>query len=330
VTRRLVISLCVVAALASAQQQSAPPNSGPVSPPASATAGQTDVLAVNDQIAISATDVEGMSDRPFRIEPDGTVTLPLIGKMRAEGLTLDQFRKDLLERLAVYVKTPRVSVAVLAERRDTIVVSGSFKNPGIHPLPARRSLLDVVSSVGGLQSNSAKIRITRRIERGKIPLPSATMDAEGRFSAVVINFTRLVGNPGSPEDIGIVAEDILSTDPPGTVYLTGEVMKSGPFQLDNRESIGVTELISMAGGFNREAAPSRAKVLRTILNGSKRAEIPVDVASILDGRSFDFPVQDSDIVVIPRAKGKGAAAKTALKYVVPGLVSTVIYVAVRR
>ena len=122
----------------------------------------------------------------------------------------------------------------------------------------------------------------------------------------------------------------MSAAPAGTVYLTGEVLKTGAFELADRDSIGVTELISQAGGFGRDAAPDKAKILRQILNGSKRAEIQVNLESILDGQTVDFPVLPNDIVVVPRTKGKGTAFKSALRYVVPTLATTLIYVALRR
>jgi protein involved in polysaccharide export with SLBB domain len=40
-------------------------------------------LSVNDQLVISATSVEGIGDKPYRVDADGTLTLPLVGKVRA-------------------------------------------------------------------------------------------------------------------------------------------------------------------------------------------------------------------------------------------------------
>lgn len=289
-----------------------------------------DVLRVNDQLMISASEVPGMSDKPYRVEPDGTVTLPLVGKIRAEGLTADQFRNELIDQFKIYVRNPAVTVqpvqTVLAQNGDTIVVSGAFRNPGIHPLPSRRTLLYVVSEVGGLQPNAgAIIKVLRRPERGRIPLPSALEDPVSKISTVTINFNRLMENPAAPENILIEANDILTAEPAGSVFLTGEVLRPGAVALTDRESIGVTELVSQAGGFNRDAAPEKAKILRQILNGSKRAEIPVDIRSILDGHAFDFAVQANDIVVIPRRKGGGAAVRTALMWVAPVAMSAALY-----
>ena len=289
-----------------------------------------ETLAVNDQVIISTNDVAGIGDKPIRIDLDGTVTLPLVGKIRAEGLTIEQFQKELVDQLRVYVRSPQVSVKLLAARSGSILVSGAFKNPGVYSLPARRPLLEVLSIVGGLQPNAARmIKITRRLDRGGIPLPSAIEDPVLKVSTATVNLNRLVENPGAAEDIFIEPSDVLSAETAGTVYLTGEVLRAGAFELVDRDSVGVAELISQAGGFSREAAPDKSKVLRQILNGSKRAEIPVNLVSILDGRTVDFPVLPNDIVVVPRSKGKSAAIKSVLRIAVPTVVTTLIYVAIR-
>ena len=297
---------------------------------ANPTPRSKDILAVNDLIVVSAKDVEGIGEKPFRIELDGSVTLPLVGKIRAAGLTIDQFEKELSGQLSTFLRSPQVSVRRLSARADTILVAGAFKNPGIYALPERRTLLDVVSAVGGLQPNAGRtIKITRRLERGRIPWAAAVEDPETKVSVATVNLSRLLENPSAQEEVIIEPQDVLSASPATVVFLTGEVLKAGPFELAGRDSIGMTELISLAGGFGREAAPEKVKILRPILNGAKRSEVPVDMKRILEGRASDFPVLANDIVVVPRAKGKARVLKAAVLYVVPALATSLIYVALR-
>jgi polysaccharide export outer membrane protein len=287
-------------------------------------------LAVNDQLVILASDVDGIGDRPFRVELDGTVTLPLVGRVRALGLTVEQFEKELVGQLGSYVRSPRVSVKRLATRADTIVVAGAFRNPGVHPLSERRPLLDVLSAVGGLQPNAARtIKITRRFT-GRNPLPSAVVDPETGASTATVNVSRLIEDPSARDDIVVEPHDVLFAGPAGVVFLTGEVLRPGSFELAERDSFGVTELVSLAGGWGRDAAPDKTKILRPILNGSRRAEIPVNVKSILDGRLADFRVLPNDIVIVPRSKGKARAFRSVAMYIVPTLATTLVYVALRR
>jgi polysaccharide export outer membrane protein len=325
----------VSVALCQQPRESPPPALSQAAEPGQKGTAVKDVLRINDQLIIFASDVPGMNDRPLRIEPDGTVTLPLVGRVRAEGLTVDEFRKELVDQFKVYVRSPQVSVKLLlaeaATAADTIVIAGAFRNPGVHALAGRRTLLQVVSEVGGLQPNAGTtIKVTRRLDRGRLPLPSGTEDPVSNVSTAIINYNRLIGNPAGPENLIVEPNDILSADPAGSVFLTGEVLRPGPFGLNERESVGLTELVSQAGGFSRDAAPEKTKILREILNGTKRAEITVDIRSILDGRSFDFPVQSNDIVVVPRRRGTGTVLRSVVLYAVPIVTSAVLYSTLRR
>ena len=288
-------------------------------------------LTINDQLTILASDIDGIGDRPFRVELDGTVTLPLVGKVRALGLTVEQFEKELIAQLGAFVRSPRVTVKRLAARADTIVVAGAFKNPGFHTLSERRTLLEVLLAVGGLQPNAARtITITRRLDGGRNPLPYAVEDLQAGVSTATVNVSRLMENPGAPDDTIIEPNDVLFAGPAGVVFLTGEVLRPGSFELAERDSFSVTELISLAGGLGKDAAPDKAKILRPILNGSRRAEIPVDVKSILDGRLAEFRILPNDMVVVPRARGRARAVKSVLRYVVPTVATALIYVALRK
>jgi polysaccharide biosynthesis/export protein len=287
-------------------------------------------LAVGDQLQIAVADVQGLSDAPLKIEQDGTVTLPLVGKVRAEGLTVDQLRRDLTDRYSVYVRNPRVDVKLVTEQSQSIVVAGAFKSPGIYPLRGPRPLLEVISAVGGLAPNAGRtVRITRRIGAGRNPLPAAIEDLNAGVNVATVSVARLAENPSLRDSVIVEPEDIIFANPVGQVFLTGEVLKPGPFELGGKDSFGLAELIALGGGLGREAAPDKAKILRPILNDSRRAEIPVDVKAILGGTKSDFRVLPNDVVFVPRSKGKGKAVQKALLWAAPAVVTSLIYVALR-
>ena len=64
------------------------------------------------------------------IRPDGKVSLPLIGDVRAEGLTADELAKNITERYKEYKDNPAVSVSVKAVNSYKIFVLGEVKTPG--------------------------------------------------------------------------------------------------------------------------------------------------------------------------------------------------------
>ena len=69
---------------------------------------------------------------------------------------------------------PQVTVTVVQFSSEPLFFVGAFKAPGIYPLQGRRTLVEMMSSIGGLQPNaSRRIKVTRRKEFGEIPLPNA-------------------------------------------------------------------------------------------------------------------------------------------------------------
>src|SRR5690349_5986627 len=150
--RPLVLWLGVATALLSAQQPIrqqpglSPTNPQPQAPNSTGSLRPTYVLGPGDQVAIRAFEVEEISDKPFRIDSEGDVNLPILGKVHADGRTVEQFEADLVERLKTIVKNPQVSVNVVEFRSEPVFVTGAFKSTGIYPLQGRRSLLEVITA----------------------------------------------------------------------------------------------------------------------------------------------------------------------------------------
>ena len=290
------------------------------------------VLGPNDQILIRAVEVEEIGDKPFRIEEDGTINLPVVGRVRAGGLTVQQFETELVNRLRTYVKNPLVTVNIVQFRSEPVFFVGAFKTPGIYPLQGRRTLVEMLTAVGGLQPNaSRRIKLTRRSEFGKIPLPNAQADREGKASTVEISMGSLRENVNPAEDVVLQPFDVISVERAEMVYITGEVGKVGAFELGERDSMSVIQVLTLAGGLTPEAAPKKARILRPILNTSRRAEIPIDLRRVLEGKANDFPLLPNDVLVIPR-NGRRVFWSRAVVYLVPvagALATTLIYVAVR-
>lgn len=260
----------------------------------------TYVLGVGDQITIRAFEVEEISDKPYRIESDGNINLPILGRLHAAGLTVEQLEAELTQRLKSLVKNPQVTINVVQFRSEPVFLVGAFKAPGIYPLDGGRTLVEMLTGIGGLQPNaSRRIKVTRRIEFGMIPLPNATLDSDGKTSSVEISIGSLRDNVNPKEDIQLQPFDVISVPQAEMVYVNGDVGKVGGIELGERDSISVTQLITMAGGLGKDAAPEKTRVLRPILDSSRRAEIPINLKKILDGSASDFPLLPNDVLYVP-------------------------------
>src|SRR4051794_18145747 len=70
------------------------------------------VLGPNDEIVIIAVDAEEIANKPVRIGIGGDINLPMVGRIRASGLTVQQLENEIAERLKVYIRRPQVSLSV--------------------------------------------------------------------------------------------------------------------------------------------------------------------------------------------------------------------------
>jgi polysaccharide export outer membrane protein len=326
VIRLMLFGSLAVSALVA--QQSATPTPDKTETPADPLR-PTYVLGPGDQISIRAFEVEEISTT-FRIDSEGEINLPTLGKVHAGGLTVEQFEHELADRLKTLVRNPQVSVSVVQFRSEPIFLQGAFKAPGIYTLQGRRTLREMLASSGGLQSNaSRRITVTRHLEMGTIPLPNAVVDEARKLSTVEINISKLRDNLNPVEDIVLQPLDTITVDKAELVYANGEVTRVGGIELGERDSISTTQFLSMIGGLGKDAAPDKARVLRPVLNTSKRAEIPVNLKKILAGKESDFPLLPNDVLYVPKAS-RGGRALGQMGIVVIPVATGLIYVLASR
>jgi protein involved in polysaccharide export with SLBB domain len=101
----------------------------------------------------------------------GTITMPLIGAVRIEGLTTDQAAASITRDLADgYLVNPQVSVSIEARIRRTVTILGQAQRPGVFELlPHRRlTVVEAIGMAGGVTriANPRKIQLKRAAPGG--------------------------------------------------------------------------------------------------------------------------------------------------------------------
>jgi len=280
----------------------APQNAPPVQQLPPDTVRPNYVLGPNDQVLIRAPEAEELDNRPFRIDGDGNVNLPLVGRIHAAGMSLQEFEADLVRRLREYIREPQVFVTVSQFRSEPVFFVGLFVRPGIYPLQGNRTLMEMLSSVGGLlQTADRHITVTRHEEYGPIPLPDAIVDPEKKVSTVEINLGSLRQNMNPAENILLQPYDVISVGRAEMVYVNGEVGRVGGVELAERDSISIAQALSQSGGFGRDANREKVRILRPILGTNRRYAIEVNAKLLFEGKGLDLPLLPGDIVYVPRS-----------------------------
>ena len=299
------------------------------SAPAAATAGKLlpseYALGPGDQITINALEAEEISGKPLLIESSGNIEVPLIGRVHAADLTVEQLQEELTTRLKTYVKDPQVSVNVTEMHSQPVSIIGSVASPGVHQLEGRKTLVEMLSLAGGVRQDAGyDLKITRKLEFGQIPLPSANPDPTGQFSIADVRLRDIMEAKNPEQNILIMPHDIISVPRAEMVYVIGDVMKTGSIVLGDQKEVSVLQALSMAGGLGKTARPRDAKILRPVSGSATRVEVPVDLKAVLAGKTTDISMHAEDMLFVPTSGAKSAAVQT-MQAVIGSGIGAIIY-----
>lgn len=270
------------------------------------------VLGPDDQIAIHIVDMDEISDKPVRVDPNGYVDLPLVGRVRAAGSTVEQFKVNLTKVVKRFVTEPQISVNVTEYKSQSVSIIGAVNSPGVHQLSSPKRLIEVLSLAGGMRPEAgSKLRLTRQAEWGMLPLPGAKRDQSGQFSTAELNMDELTSSKHPAENIRIYPNDIISVAKAELVYVVGEVKKAGGFTLQSHETMSLLQAVSLAEGLQPNASAKKAKIIRPAGAHGEVNEIAVDLRGIMQGRTPDMTLHANDVLFVPNNVPRSAGLRAA-------------------
>ncbi len=284
----------------------------PAGPPPAAATSPSYILGPDDVIAIKAMDADEINAAALRVDSNGFISLPLLGRVPAGGSSVERLEKEIATRLQKYVRSPVVAVNVVEYRSQPVSVCGSRRparrSPAGRPEDARRDPCE-----GG----------RRPARGGKHHQDHATFGMGPDTPAVgdhrpIGAVQRGAGQPAkhhagqsSPEqNILIKPNDVISVPKADIVYVIGEVKKPGGFTLSERSSVSGVRALAMADGLTPIAAPHKAVIIRQP-PGREPIQIPVNLKEILNGKQRDVEVLPDDILFIPTNVAKNACHEDA-------------------
>ena len=241
-------------------------------------------IGVEDILQVS---VWGNNDLSVHVpvRPDGMISMPLVGDVKAEGLTPYELKKNLEKDLTQFVKAPIVTVIVTAINSCRVYILGEGASKiqnaggagggegaaapggvttGQFPLRRNTTLLQLIAQIGAL---------------GDTDFKNAYLLRDGQKLAV--NFAKLIYNQDVSEDIKIECNDTIYL--PGgfntRIRVTGAVRVPGTFAY----TPGMTALdaVLAAGGFTDYANQNNVIVVRT--EGNSITEIKAKLKDVVNG-----------------------------------------------
>ncbi len=241
-------------------------------------------LVVGDELLIESEEDEKLTRGDLRdglvIQPDGTITLRLIGQVHAAGQTVDQLRSVINERYKKFYVDPAIDV--------TPVNTGT----------AASRIREAISGTGGFDPQQIAQTIT---PSGEIRLPRiGSIQAQGLTldelkEEINLRYDEVVG--------GLEVEPSLQAQAPHNIYVLGEVNKPGRFNLDNSPTT-VLGSIAMAGGHISGANLRQVVIFRRGDNW-ELLSTQLDLRGAILGREAhpcdEIWVRDGDVIIVPAA-----------------------------
>ncbi|TWU29368.1 polysaccharide biosynthesis/export family protein [Bythopirellula polymerisocia] len=249
-------------------------------------------LEVGDRIRVESltadsgggtADAEGGSSgdrisRELVIQPDGTISLPLLGQVRAARMTVDGLRQYLEQRYQKYYKVPAITVT---------------------PIEVNTRLNDLIESVDA-RFGAGGLRLTLTVTpAGKLYMPGL-----GVIYAQGLTLEELRNEIDARYDAAIPGVDVtpvLQQRAPRYCYVLGEVPRPGQFELKGPTTL--MGAIAMAGGWNTGANLRQVVVFRRGDDWRLMATM-LDIKGALyarrPGPADEIWLNDSDIIVLPK------------------------------
>ena len=114
------------------------------------------VIGPEDVLAISVWHEAELS-RLVPVRPDGKISLPLVGDLKASGLTPHELEAELAKGLDAYIHKPQVTVIIQEVNSHKFYILGEVQRPGSYPLSPNMTVLSALAIAGGFR-DFAKVK----------------------------------------------------------------------------------------------------------------------------------------------------------------------------
>lgn len=225
------------------------------------------------------------------VNPQGCMTLPLVGDVRVTGMTTSQAAQEIAAQLRKFMKNPQVSVELLEAGKLQVTVSGEVKNPGVVALPYGARLIDVIMAAGGYNptANLSEVRVSH----------------VGSELSATVDLSKFLLSGDAATNITVSSGDTVfvpsSQGTIGSIMVLGAVLQAGPRPLT--QGMTIREAIMAAGGPTPLADLNNI----TLRHEGSVGTTPIDYAGIASGDVSANPtLKPGDVIMIAATEVLGS------------------------
>lgn len=241
-------------------------------------AQSADVLGIGDSVRVTVFQYPDLTTET-RVSQRGTITFPLVGEIKIDGLTPASAGARIARQLkqGKFLLNPQVHVVMTELRSRQVSVLGQVNKPGRYALDETSAkLTDVLALAGGVSPLGADT-------------VSVVLNRNGQAQKVEVDVAAMVRTGDLSKNIDIHHGDTVYVQRAPTFYIHGEVRRAGSYRYE--ENMTVMQAISLGGGLTERATERGININRKAPNGKlQRIEVtlndriqPDDVIHIKEG-----------------------------------------------
>jgi len=263
------------------------------------------IIGNSDQLSVTFWQQPEL-DREVRVGENGMISLPVIGEIKAAGMTTTDLSKRIIQQMSIY-NTPvsQATVTVIAYNSRSVVVAGQIQAPGTFRYERIPDIWQVILDAGGPTAAADLTRVTIIRKSGDksnvIDIDLYKIIKDGDLTrAPKLMAGDLVNVPSSNFGTPLVLSAEPNFQGRNIFFIFGQVNNQGPQNLE--EGIDVLDAISIAQGITADAD---LKNVRVIVKDSKLSSVlRIDLDKYTKNGGPRLTLRPEDTIIVP-AKREG-------------------------
>lgn len=137
-------------------------------------------------------------NQTLTVGPDGDLYLPLVGRIRVAGRTVDEITDELTEGFSAEMVDPQITVSVADFSGLFVHVAGEVKRPGLQPYSGQLTAVQAIMDAGGFEDRGRKksVLLIRR-------------DKDGKGVGTIIDVAAVLKDGQFQGDVALAPSDII-------------------------------------------------------------------------------------------------------------------------
>ena len=249
-------------------------------------------IGTGDIIRIEATGLSAATDQ-YTTGPDGNISVPLIGTIRAEGRTIDELVAELSRKFSLVApQVSRINASIVEYRSQRVFVLGAVIRPGKYSFPELPSVWDAIGEAGG-PAPDAILSAVEVVGSDSLAAPhTVTIDIQ---SALSTGHMERIPRLRSGDTV-LVPRGLLTPSQLSAISIFGAVAAQGSFPAEQAPDL--MSALVRSGGPSPNANLSRIEIIRK--TSTETVHLRVDFQAFLDkgSASGNPPLRAGDTVYL--------------------------------